>query len=197
MPNAGAHRTLPVVLSLVPWPSALILVSMPEIFTIVPAPGRALGVLTGTGIFLLLLIVLFGYIAYSGRNARFEVSDEGLRIRGTLYGRTIPLHALVVDEARVVDLTEEPALRPMVRTNGVGLSGYNAGWFRMQNGDRALLFVTERDRTVHLPTREGYDVLLSAERPDAFVDALRRASSGPPGTEPRSGPERTPNPVSP
>lgn len=150
--------------------------SYPEVFAIIPASGRVFGALSVIGVFLLLLIALFAYIAQSGRSTRFEVSDTRLRIRGTLYGRSIPMESLVVEEARAIDLGEERALQPATRTNGVGLPGYSAGWFRLNNGDRALLFVTERTHAVHVPTREGYDLILSVGDPDAFVGALRDAS---------------------
>lgn len=56
---------------------------------------------------------------------------------------------------------------------GTGLPGYQAGWFRLTNGERALLYLTDRRRAVYVPTTAGYSVLLSPAEPDAFVSALR------------------------
>jgi hypothetical protein len=36
--------------------------------------------------------------------------------------------------------------------------------------------LTARDRTVYLPTTEGYSMLLSVDRPDEFVAAVKQAA---------------------
>ncbi|MCX5892211.1 MAG: PH domain-containing protein, partial [Deltaproteobacteria bacterium] len=107
------------------------------------------------------IMLLVGSFAYASRHVKFEVSPEGLAIRGDLYGRRLPASALLREEARVVDLTEDPKYRPVWRTNGAGLPGYGSGWFQLGNGDKALIFVTDKRRVVYLPTREGYALLLS------------------------------------
>lgn len=60
---------------------------------------------------------------YSLRTLRVEVNPRALHIRGDLYGRHIPTDHLKVDPARIVDLRDEPALQPVLRTNGIGLPG--------------------------------------------------------------------------
>jgi hypothetical protein len=55
---------------------------------------------------------------------------------------------------------------------GTGLPGYQAGWFRLRNGDRALLYLTDRSKAVYVPTTEGYGVLLSPAEPEQFLAAL-------------------------
>lgn len=151
-----------------------------DTFPIIPAPGRAFVAIAVLSALLLALLIMFAYMAYSSRSARFEVSEQGLRIRGAAYGRAIPMEHLIVEEARAVDLEEEHGLQPSLRTNGIGLPGYRAGWFRLNRGERALLFVTDRSRVVHIPTRDGYSVMLSVERPEDFVASLQRAAGGGP-----------------
>jgi hypothetical protein len=144
-----------------------------QVFTIAPGSNGSLWVLIGISILLVLMVALFAWLAYSSRNTRFQVSPEGLRISNTLYGRMIPSAALEVDGARVVDLTRERQFRPKWRTNGAGLPGYHAGWFKLRNGEKGLLFVTDRKRVVYVPTRDGYSVMLSVAQPEEFVTALR------------------------
>ena len=55
---------------------------------------------------------------------------------------------------------------------GTGMPGYQAGWFRLQNGDKALVYMTDSRRAVYVPTTEGYAVLVSPADPDAFVSAV-------------------------
>jgi hypothetical protein len=72
-----------------------------------------------------------------------------------------------------------PELQPTRRTFGTGLPGYRSGWFRLRNGERALLYLTDEARAVYVPTTAGYSVLLSPRDPDQFVAALRTVSSQP------------------
>jgi hypothetical protein len=117
---------------------------------------------------------LLALIAYSTRAVRFEVSSEGLRIRGDLFGRLIPRSKLLLGEARIVDLKAEPEHRPVLRTWGVGLPGYGSGWFLLKNRSRALLFLTNPSRAVWLPTTDGYTLLISPADPEGLLAALER-----------------------
>jgi len=118
------------------------------------------------------IAALLGYIAYSTRGVRFEVSDEGLRIRGDLFGRLIPRGSLRVEDAQILDLKKEAAHRPLLRTFGVGMPGYSSGWFRLKDGGKGLLFLTDPSRAVYLPTTDGYTLMVSPADPEGFLAAL-------------------------
>jgi hypothetical protein len=90
------------------------------------------------------------------------------------WGRRLPWGALHLEQARVVDLRREPDFRPRRRRAGTALPGYQSGWFRLANGQRALLFVTAWHRVLYVPTSAGYALLLSPQDPEAMLDALRR-----------------------
>jgi hypothetical protein len=120
----------------------------------------------------LAIAALMGYLAYSTRATRFEVSDDGLRIRGDLFGRLIPRSSLLVKIAEIVDLTRDQTHRPWLRTMGVGLPGYYSGWFRLHDRGKALLFLTDRSRAVYMPTTDGYALLISPADPERFLSAL-------------------------
>ena len=125
------------------------------------------------------LVLLAWYVIYAPRSVRFEISPEGLRIRGDLfYGRLISASDLMVSDARRIDFAAEPGFRPKLRTNGTGLPGYRAGWFKLQNGQKALLFLGDSQRVVYIPVRSGYSVLLSVPDSEGFLAALRGAGSG-------------------
>jgi hypothetical protein len=147
---------------------------MAESFVIAPAGTRPLWLLIPVG---LLLLVVFSVLLLSlrgGTSARFDVSPAGLRLRGDLYGRLVPASALTVAEARRANPATEPALRPRFRTLGTGLPGYQAGWFRLGNGEKALVYLTDPARAVYIPTSAGYSVLVSPTDPDRFLSALKR-----------------------
>ena len=149
---------------------------MKDVFTMVPAGSGPVWFLVAMAAILFGLVAFFAVFVHNSQATRFELSATGLRIRGGIYGRTIPLADLAADEAKVVDLAQERDLQLRVRTNGVGLPGYQAGWFRLRNGRKALAFVTDRQSAVQVPTRAGYVLLLSVTEPDEFVRALRQAA---------------------
>ena len=148
---------------------------MTQTFPIVPGSARGLWVAVPLAWVLAGVTALLAFSLWSARHARFEVSPAGLRLRGDMYGRLVPAAALDLAHARAVDLGAERALQPVARTNGVGLPGYRAGWFRLRDGERALLYVTDASRVAYVPTRAGYAVLLSVADPAAFIASLRRS----------------------
>lgn len=146
---------------------------MRHVFTMVPAGSGPLWFVAGLSVFLIALMLLFGWIAWSSRHARFTISPDGLRLVGDLWGRHVPAAALQVELARPVDLEREAPLRPVSRRMGTGIPGFGAGWFRLANGDKALIYLTDRRRVAYVPTRDGYVILLSVAEPDRFVRVLR------------------------
>ena len=138
------------------------------------------GSIKGLGLIGLLLLMVLGVVAaligaslWSARSALFEVSEAGLRLRGDLYGRLIPFESIQVDHVRVVDFQQEPSLRPSWRTMGTGLPGYQGGWFRLKDGTKALLYLTDPSKAVFIPTDLGFGVLLSPQDPNGLVEALK------------------------
>ena len=150
---------------------------MPQTFPISPASGNAFWTLGPVVLLLGGLLALFLYFGYSARHVAFEVSPEGIRIRGGIYGRFVPAAALIPDQAKEINLTIDSAHRPGIRTNGIGLPGYQAGWFRLGDGEKALCFLTDRTQAVYIPTREGYSLLLSPAEPRAFLASLQQTGS--------------------
>jgi len=161
---------------------------MSHVFHIAPASVRPLWFVLP----LLILVIVVGtagvIMGASIRGARsttFELSDNGLRLRGDVYGRLVPWNELRVGEASRVDILRGP-LRPTVRTIGTALPGYRSGWFRLANGEKALVYVTDPSRVVHVPTTAGYSLLLSVAETDEFLDQLhamsgaKTATAGPP-----------------
>ena len=147
---------------------------MTETFPIIPGSARILWFVVPIFAILLGVIVLLGSSIVAARTARFEISPAGLRLRGDMYGRMIPAAALDPLRARAVDLTAEKSLKPAIRTNGAGLPGFSSGWFRLNDGQKALLYVTDPSRVAYVPTLDGYAVMVSVADPDAFVATLRR-----------------------
>lgn len=144
-----------------------------QTFAIKPAGLEPFWLLVPVGLILASVAFLVVVSLLGSRTASFEVSAEGLRLRGDLYGRFIPKSELKASEATRVDWSAQAGLTPNLRTLGTGLPGYQAGWFRLRDGQKALVYLTDRSHAVYVPTTRGHGVLLSPSDPDGFVAALR------------------------
>ena len=145
---------------------------MDKTFSITPASAAPFIFLLVIGIFLILLLGFFAFIGYSARNTKFEVTDQGLQIKGGIYGRSIPAEEIVKEGVKIINLNVYPEYKPRIRTNGVGLPGYSEGWFKLKNKEKALLFVTDRSSVVYIPTRQNYSVLLSVSNSEEFCQSI-------------------------
>ena len=143
-----------------------------DTFVIAPAANRWFVIVIGVvliGVLAALIATVRGSMA-----STFEVRDDGLALKGDFYGRFIPKAQLKLNQARRVDLSHDATLRPKWRWWGTGLPGYQAGWFKLNNGEKALLYLTDRSRAVYVPTTQGYSLLLSPLDPDSFLTSLLR-----------------------
>jgi Bacterial PH domain len=148
---------------------------MREIFPMIPpATNTVTWIMVAVTALMGGLALLFTYFALTMGKASFEVSSEGLRLRGDLYGRLIPAQSLQVEQAQIVNLNHDASHQLKLRTMGTSVPGHQAGWFRLNNGEKALVYLTDRSRVVYLPTRNGYSVMLSTPQPEAFLAALQR-----------------------
>lgn len=149
-----------------------------QTFPIPPASGKGLWVLYGVIVLLVGIMALMGWILWSAKHSRVEVGGGELRLVGDLWGRRIPVERLVLDDARVVDLRYESTLQPRSRTMGTAAGGFASGWFRLRDGSKALLYLTDRTRVVYVPTRDAYSILLSSREPERLLAALRSEAGG-------------------
>jgi len=166
--------------------------TMTEAFSITPVSGKSLALvaplllfiayaagkfpvaMVPLGFFGVILIAIFVFPIYSSRRVRVLTDQKSLRIQGELYGRDIDMSSLNLATAKIVNLDESRELRPRWRTNGVGLPGYQTGWFKLKDGEKALLFVTDPTAVVYIPTGDGYSLLMSVSDAPRFLASIRK-----------------------
>jgi hypothetical protein len=109
------------------------------------------------------------------RRRKVTLADGQLTVVAGLFTHRVHAIGLDLDRARVLSLDEHPELRPFLKTGGMSLPGYHAGRFRLRGKfGKAFCLLTDRRRVLWLPYRDGKDqLLLSLERPQALLDALR------------------------
>ena len=149
---------------------------------LLPALGLLLGVVgivfaarEEPRLWLMTIPMLLGVLLMSlmVRRRRVTLEDDRLRIAGGMNGRTVRVAEFDLAAARIVYHAEATTLRPMLKTFGTLMPGFHAGHFRLRDRSRAFLLITDRSKVLMLPERGGRRLLLSLEKPQALLDALK------------------------
>jgi len=132
----------------------------------------------GSAAWSLAVIVLMGVgLSWAFFRHRVELAGNVLDVRSTLYRRRTPVADLLLDQAEVVDLGRDRRYGIRFKTNGYSMPGFYSGHFRLQGGGKGFALVTDRARTLVIPVRGGSTLLLSLERPQALLEALRKVAA--------------------
>lgn len=159
----------------VPPPDLRWLILMPALGLIAGLVGIAFGAREEPRLWLMtipmtLLVLLMSLLV---RRRRVTLEHDSLRIRGSMHGRTLRVAELDLAAARIIDLAEATALRPLFKTFGTSMPGFHAGHFRLRDRSRAFVLITDRSKVLMLLERGGRRLLLSLEKPRALLDALQ------------------------
>jgi hypothetical protein len=151
------------------------------LFTLIPAISVSLGARSSGGPYgpaigcwvviavVDALMIWFGWSAY---HIKYVIDEEGISIKGCLYGRRIERSNIFSKGFTITDLNTQGTYRPGIRTNGVGMPGFSAGWFRLANKQKGLLFVTNKSKVVCIPTLK-FMLLISVENPVEFLECVK------------------------
>jgi len=132
----------------------------------------------GSAAWSLAVIVLMGIgLGWAFFRRRVELAGNVLDVRSTLYRRRTPMADLLLDQAEMVDLSRDRRYGIRFKTNGYSMPGFYSGHFRLQGGGKGFALVTDRARTLVIPVRGGSTLLLSLERPQALLEALRKVAA--------------------
>lgn len=131
----------------------------------------------GSAAWSLLVIAVLGIgLGAAFFRRRVELADNVLDVRSTMYRRRVPVAQLRLDQAEVVDLQRDPRYGIRFKTNGYAMPGFYSGHFRLHGGAKGFALVTNRARVLALPVRDGSTLLLSLDRPQALLEALRKVA---------------------
>lgn len=147
-------------------------------FQITPASPGATLFLVALTVLMAVMAIGFGWMTVSATRPSVVIDETTLTLKAPFYGRSIDLPRIRFDEARVVNVESSSTVTPTRRTNGLGLPGLGVGWFKLANGEKALVALTSRDRVVYVPTDDGYSLLFSIARPEAFLEHALRMKHG-------------------
>jgi len=119
-----------------------------------------------------ILLLAATVIAVVMRRRSVRLEGATLHMAAGMHNRKVAVAGLDLAGARIVDLAEHKALRPLFKSFGTSLPGYHAGHFRLRDRSRAFVLVTDARRVLVLPERSGHRLLLSLRHPQALLDAL-------------------------
>ena len=119
----------------------------------------------------LFIVVLMVGILISTRATSIAIRDGDVIIKSFIYGRRIPIDNIIVNEIQTINLKQNREFDTSVRTNGIGLPFFSSGWFRLRNGERALVFLTNKENVLLMPTND-FIVLFSMKRTEEFKNII-------------------------
>ncbi|MBM7070963.1 hypothetical protein SOPP22_02355 [Shewanella sp. OPT22] len=132
-------------------------------------------------LWLTLLAMIFGSLCYvfiHSFKADIEISESNLEFDVPLYSKSIPLRVLDIGNAQIVDLTQSKDFQIKFRQNGIGLPGYQLGYFQLDQpyhgATKALLSVTAPTKVIVLPTKENLLLIFSVDHPQQALSKLKQ-----------------------
>jgi Bacterial PH domain len=123
------------------------------------------------------LPLLIAPILISLRRLCIVLDGDTLRIAAGMHSARVDIADLDLERAELTTLDSSHPLRPAWKTFGTSMPGYQAGHFRLRGRRRAFVLLTGRERVMILPQHSGRVLLLSPERPQALLGALRDVAS--------------------
>jgi hypothetical protein len=120
-----------------------------------------------------ILIVGFLYFWFGLTSSKLELRDSSLDFKAVFYGKRVDINDVDLDNVKLLDYTEKQNL-PSYRTNGISLFGVNWGWFKLKNGRKSLMFVTDIKKAVLIPTNLDFDIIISTKEPEKLITAIAR-----------------------
>ncbi len=118
-------------------------------------------------------LLVFAFLVLDrSKHVRFEIADGRLFVRGDIFCWRFPLSSMNLGPSVVLDLTQWPDFRPRRKIIGTSLPGYQSGEFMLQNGRRAIVFLSDLHRVLCILMNDGKFLLLSCQEPEALLELL-------------------------
>lgn len=121
------------------------------------------------------------FLTWRMHRRKLSIEDGKLKSGRMPWHRTA-IESLDLAAASIVDLDQHRELQPVRKIAGTAMPGYRSGFFRLRDKRRAYAVLTDCRRVLVLPKRDGGLLMFSLVRPDALLDALRRATGDKTGT---------------
>ena len=125
----------------------------------------------------LVLLAVWSVATLAFRRHRIEVADGTLTVVAGWHRAKLAPADLQLGEARIGALDEHPEWKPWLKSNGMAVPGFRAGWFRTRGFRRVFACITDGERVLWIPTARNHALLLQAARPQDLLERLRALAS--------------------
>ena len=107
----------------------------------------------------------------------WSVNGGKLQIHSKVWNDDFPVADLQLDQARVVDLQQEPGWQPQRKSFGYSGFGFRAGRFTLQNDKSVDLYLAKETTAVLIPRRGNVPVMVGVDDPKALLAVLQGAAA--------------------
>jgi hypothetical protein len=109
------------------------------------------------------------------RTVHWTVSNGELQIRSKVWNDQFPLSDLQLERARILDLKQDPGWMPQEKHFGYNGFGYDAGRFKLRNGETADIYLAKETTAILIPKRSSVPLVVGVDDPGIFLAALKDA----------------------
>ena len=126
-------------------------------------------------VFITMLVITWLMVGtiFTTKNTSISIKDGEVVINSFLYGRKIPIENILINEIKIINLNQNEEYGISGRTNGISLPNYKSGWIRIKNGKRALIYLTNKEKVLLLPTKD-FVILFSMEKTEKFINRIKK-----------------------
>lgn len=122
---------------------------------------------------LLVLLAVWAVVATAFKRHRIEVADGMVTVLAGWHRARLTSAELRLDQARVGALDEHPEWKPWLKSRGMAVPGFRAGWFRTRAFTRVFACITDGERVLWIPTARKHTLLLQSAKPQELLARLR------------------------
>ena len=121
------------------------------------------------------MLIAFSWMFYKVNDAKLIVTPNLVTVDVPFYRFSLPIEEIDLAGVRQLNWSAgaDTEFKPDLRVNGVGMPGFQLGWFRLVGQTKAFVAVTDTDNVLVIPTTKGYPILLSLEQPDTLLSHLQ------------------------
>ncbi|MGA9578019.1 MAG: PH domain-containing protein [Terrimicrobiaceae bacterium] len=118
-------------------------------------------------------LLVFGFLIFDrSKHVRYEITDGRLFVRGDIFCWRFPVSNMNLGPSVVLDLTQWPDFKPRRKIIGTNMPGYQSGEFLLENGRRAIVFLSDLRRVLCILMNDGKFLLLSCADPEGLLELL-------------------------
>ena len=118
-------------------------------------------------------LLVFGFLIFDrSKHVRYEIADGRLFVRGDIFCWRFPVSNMNLGPSVILDLTQWPDFKPRRKIIGTNMPGYQSGEFLLENGRRAIVFLSDLRRVLCILMNDGKFLLLSCADPEGLLELL-------------------------